>query len=63
MNKKAYQQPTMKVVKLQHQSMICQSITSVKSNSSVGITFGVAGGAHEAGSRGGGGEWDDEGDW
>jgi len=57
MNKKAYQQPTMKVVKLQHHSMICESVTSVGGP----LNYGGAGGDREAGSRGG--DWDDEDDW
>ncbi len=62
MNKKAYQQPTMKVVKLQHKNhILSNSVTNINSN--VGFTLGGAGGSHEANSRGGGGEWDDEGDW
>ena len=56
MNKKAYQQPTMNVVKLQHHSMICQSMTSANGP----LNYGGAGGDREAGSRRGGRSWDDD---
>ena len=49
----------MKVVKLQHHSMICVSLNDVNGNAS--LNYGGAGGDHEAGSRGG--DWDDEDDW
>ena len=62
MNKKAYQQPTMKVVKLQHKNhILADSVTDVAGNAN--LLYRGAGGSHEANSRGGGGEWDDEGDW
>ena len=57
MMKQEYQQPTMNVVKLQHHSMICQSMTSASGP----LQYGGAGGNHEANSRGRGG-WDDDGD-
>jgi hypothetical protein len=57
MNKKAYQQPTMNVVKLQHKShILTASVTGVDGNAS--LKYGGAGGNHEANSRGGG--WDEE---
>ena len=60
MNKKAYQQPTMKVVKLQHKNhILSDSVQEVKGL----LNYRGAGGDHEANSRGGDGEWDDEGDW
>ena len=49
MNKKAYQQPTMTVVKLHHRSMICQSVTTVSSDD-VDLDYG-GGAATEANSR------------
>lgn len=60
MNKKAYQQPTMNVVKLQHRSHILNaSVTGVDGNAS--LKYGGAGGNHEANSRGGGwDDWDEE---
>jgi hypothetical protein len=61
MNKKAYQQPTMNVVKLQHKShILTASVTGVDGNAS--LKYGGAGGNHEANSRGRGGwdDWDEE---
>jgi hypothetical protein len=59
MNKKVYQQPTMKVVKIQHQSIICQSM-----NRANGLLKYGGGGDYDANSRGGDGGWDDnEADW
>lgn len=56
MNKKAYQQPTMNVVKLQHHSMICVSVNSVDGNAN--LRYG-GGASVDANSRRGG-DWDDE---
>jgi len=57
MNKKAYQQPTMKVVKLQHKSHILSgSVNSVDGNAN--LRYG-GGAAVDANSRRGG-DWDDE---
>ena len=63
MNKKAYQKPTMKVVKLQHKSRILADSETTVFTVSGPLNYGGAGGTNEAGSRGGGGEWDDEEDW
>ncbi len=61
MNKKAYQQPTMKVVKLQHKNhILADSVTDVAGNAN--LLYRGAGGNRGANSRGGG-EWDDEEDW
>ena len=57
MNKKAYQQPTMNVVKLQHKNHILNaSVTGVDGNAS--LKYG-GGASVDANSRRGGG-WDDE---
>ena len=56
MNKKAYQQPTMNVVRIQHHSMICVSVNSVDGNGN--LRYG-GGAAVEANSRGNSG-WDDD---
>ena len=50
MNKKVYQEPTTKVVKIQHQSMICQSVNRVGGNAD--LDYGGGGGNGEARSRG-----------
>ena len=57
MNKKAYQQPTMNVVKLQHRShILTASVTGVDGKAD--LHYG-GGAAVDANSRRGGG-WDDE---
>ena len=59
MNKKAYQQPTMKVVKLQHKNHILSNSVQTVSGP---LNYRGAGGSHEANSRGRGGwdDWDEE---
>ena len=47
----------MNVVKILHQSMICQSLNNVNGNAS--LKYGGAGGNHEANSRGFD-VWDDD---
>ena len=57
MNKKAYQQPTMNVVKLQHKShILTASVTGVDGNAD--LHYG-GGASVDANSRRGG-DWDDE---
>ncbi len=60
MIKKAYQKPTINVVKLQHKTHILTgSVTGVDGNAN--LKYGGAGGNHEANSRGGGwDDWDEE---
>lgn len=58
MNKKAYQKPTMRIVRIQHQQIICTSLYSINSGDT-GLGFG-GGGSGPAHARGFGG-WDD--DW
>ena len=60
MNKRVYQQPTMNVVKLQHKNHILAGSVQTVSGP---LKYGGAGGDHQANSRGGDGEWDDEGGW
>ena len=52
MNKKAYQQPTMNVVKIQHQSMICESVNRVSSNADLDYGGGAAVDANSRSNRG-----------
>jgi hypothetical protein len=55
MNKKAYQQPTMKVVRIQHKShILANSVTSAGGP----LQYGGAGGDNIANARGNDG-WDD----
>jgi len=56
MNKKDYQKPAMRVVRIQHQQIICTSVTSVSSGDT-GLGFG-GGGSGPARTRQHGG-WDD----
>jgi len=58
MNKKAYQKPTMRIVRIQHQQIICISNVSSVESGDTGIGFG-GGGSGPAQARGFG-EWDDE---
>ena len=65
MNKKAYQQPTMNVVKLQHKSHILNASVNRVSSDDVDLDYGGGGGNHEANSRSNRGfdgwdDWDEE---
>ncbi|MBQ7181583.1 MAG: hypothetical protein IJR87_09865 [Bacteroidaceae bacterium] len=55
--KKEYQKPDMKVVKLLHHSIICQSIRGASGNSGVGYGGGGGGAARAPQHRGWGDEW------
>ena len=60
--KKNYQKPSMKVIKIQHQGIICTSgtVTNVESGDT-GIGFGGGGsGPSRARSFGGWDDWDEE---
>jgi len=59
MNKKAYQKPTMRVVRIQHQQIICTSNVNTVISGDTGIGYG-GGGSGPAHARGFG-DWDD--DW
>ena len=61
MNKKAYQQPTMNVVKIQHQSHILSGSVNRVSSDDVDLDYG-GGASVDANARRGGG-WDDWDDW
>ena len=65
MKKKVYQQPTMTVVKLQHSSLICQSVNRVSTNLDGGdaIIYNGQGSSDDARVKQGGdyNVWDD--DW
>ena len=58
--KKIYMIPSMVVVKLQHQSMICESLVQTFNNSTgEGIGYG-GGGSGEANTKQSGSIWDEE---
>ena len=61
--KKTYMTPSITVVRLQHQGIICTSVASVSSNVSLcgaGDDGSITGGSGEARTRESGGIWEEE---